>query len=266
MRIDSGLGFQFQIKKTSNEIKQTFSQLSSGKSINSAKDNPAGLALVNALAAQSSGLQASNSNISLAQSALATADGALSSTTDSLQQLRDLAVQAANGALSQNDRSNLQQQYDQVLSGIQDTATQTNFNGTALLDGSFSQSVQTGPNAGNSTDISIGSASTSALGISATGISTQSSAQDALAAIDSAISQVNSIRANIGASQSALEFTSSNNSIANENLQAAKSQAGDADYAALQSKLKNQQIQQQLQIQALSANQAVQKDITKLIR
>lgn len=265
MKIDSSLGIQFNLSKTSKSLSKTFEQLSSGKSINSAKDDPAGLALINALAASSSGLEAANHNISLAQSSLQIADGALSSTTDSLQQLRDLAVQASNGTLNQDDRANLQKQFDQVLGQIDDIARDTNFNGTNLLDGSFNQSVQTGANKGDSTDVSIGSATANALGISSTNISTQASAQDALESIDNAIAQVSSLRSDIGAKQNALDFTSEANAIQNENLQAAKSQKGDADFANLQSTLVQQQIQQKVQAQALNSNLSIQKNILKVI-
>jgi flagellin len=260
MRIDGSVFFQ--LNDTTKKLNQTFQQLSSGNKINSAKDDPAGLALVNALAAASSGLTAANNNISTASNVLDTASGALDSTSENLQRLREIAVQASNGTLNDSDRANLQNEYDQVLQSIDQTASQTNFNGTNLLDGSFNQTVQTGPNAGQETNINIGSASTSALGVNVTGVSTQSSAQDALASIDSAISQVNSLRANIGASQSALEFTQNANSVQNENLQAAKSQVADTDFAEAQSDLAKLSIKQQAQISTLKAQLNSQKALS----
>jgi flagellin len=265
MRIDGGTGIQFQLQKTTKGLSETLQSLASGKSINSAKDDPAGLALINALAASSSGLSIANDNISLSQSALQVADSALSETSDGLQRLRDLAVQSSNGALSSDDRANLQQEYDQILGQIDDTARETNFNGTNLLDGSFNQEIQTGSEKGQSTNVNIGSASANALGISSSDISTQSSAQDALDSIDAAIERVNSLRADIGAKQNALDFTSEANAVQNENLQAAKSEKGDADFANLQSTLVQQQIQQQTQVQALNAQFAVQKSLLKII-
>lgn len=237
-------------------------QLATGKRVNSAKDDPSTLALANSLESSIRSLQAVDQGISQTQGVLDTAAGGLSSTLDSLQQLRELAVQSANGTLSDSNRENLQQQYDQTLQHIDTVSSQTSFNGQSLLDGSFSQNVSTGGDS-SSTSVSIDSVSSSALGLSSTGIATQSGAQDALASIDSAISQVQSQMASIGASQNALEFSSDANAVQAENLAAAKSDAVDLNVADAVSQLQQQQIQIQAQLAAIKAKGKNDQSVAK---
>jgi flagellin len=225
MRIDTGYNL-FNLNQTSKSLNKTFNQLSSGRSINSASDDPAGLALVTSLASAVTDLRQTNRNISYDSANLDTESGALSSTSDSLQRMREIAVQSANGNLNSNDRAGLQQEYDQLVQDVN----------------------QLNPNLN--------------LGLTPTGVATQSSAQDALQSIDSAMAQVNGQQASIGAERNANDFTSDANAIQAENLEAARSQAGDADYAALASDLAMQQIQQKAQIQVLKVQMETQKTLT----
>ena len=241
MQIGSTNKTLFQLNQTSKDLNKTFQQLTSGKRINSAGDDPAGLALASALTSAVNELSATNKNLSYESSALQTASGALGGISQNLQQLRDLAVQASNGTLNDTDRANLQNQYDQVLQSIDSTVSQTNFNGNNL---------------------GLDSASTSALGVNVTGISSQSSAQDALQTIDDAINQVNSLQANIGASQNANEFSQNANAVQIENLQAAKSTAEDADLAETVSDLAKLSVQRESQIQTLKTQLNLQKQLS----
>lgn len=240
MQIGSTNKTLFQLNQTNKDLNKTLQQLTSGKRINSAGDDPAGLALASALTSAVNELTATNKNLSYESSALQTASGALSGISENLQQLRDLAVQASNGTLNENDRANLQNQYDQVLQSIDSTVSQTNFNGN---------------------DLGLGAASTSALGVNVTGISTQSSAQDALESIDNAINQVNAQQANIGASQNANDFAQNANAVQSENLLAAKSQAEDADLAETTSDLAKLSVQRESQIQTLRTQLSLQKQL-----
>jgi flagellin len=157
---------QNNINKTQNELTQAVTRLSSGLRINSAADDAAGLAISDRMTAQINGLnqaaQNANSGISLAQ----TADGALSSVSDNLQRIRELAVESANATNSSSDRASLQLEVSQLQAEIDRVATQTQFNGTNLLDGSFTaQQFQVGANAGQTITIAgIASARSSALG------------------------------------------------------------------------------------------------------
>ncbi len=168
MRINSlgGSFAQTQITKSTNKLTKIFEQLSTGKKVNRAGDDPAASALINSLKSSTSGLAQANRNISQAQGALNIAGGALSSSIEQLQGLRDLAVQSANGTLSSNDRSNLQSQFQQGLENLDDISANTNFNGSNLLDGTYSSEIQVGSESGQTASVEIGNVSSNALGVS----------------------------------------------------------------------------------------------------
>jgi flagellin len=141
-------------------------RLSSGLRINSAKDDAAGLAISERFTSQIRGLNQAVRNAQDGISLSQTAEGALSSIGNNLQRMRELAVQSANSTNSASDRAALQQEVSQLVAEIDRVATQTQFNGLNLLDGTFnSQQFQVGANAGQTITISsIASARTSALG------------------------------------------------------------------------------------------------------
>lgn len=160
------LNAQRNLGISQNSLAQSMQRLSSGLRINSAKDDAAGLAISERFSTQIRGLNVAtrnaNDGISLAQ----TAEGAMASVTNNLQRMRELAVQSANATNSSSDRAALQAEVSQLSAEIDRVATQTDFNGTKLLDGSFSaQAFQVGANAGQTITIdSIASARTSTLG------------------------------------------------------------------------------------------------------
>ena len=160
------LNAQRNLGISQNSLAQSMQRLSSGLRINSAKDDAAGLAISERFSTQIRGLNVAtrnaNDGISLAQ----TAEGAMASVTNNLQRMRELAVQSANATNSSSDRAALQAEVSQLSEEIDRVATQTDFNGTKLLDGSFSaQAFQVGANAGQTITIdSIASARTSTLG------------------------------------------------------------------------------------------------------
>ena len=169
------LNAQRNLGISQNALSQSMQRLSSGLRINSAKDDAAGLAISERMSTQVRGLNVAvrnaNDGISLAQ----TAEGALASVTNNLQRMRELAVQSANATNSGTDRAALQQEVKQLSDEIDRVATQTDFNGTKLLDGSFSaQKFQVGANAGQTITVdSIANARSSTLG-KFTGFSLQS--------------------------------------------------------------------------------------------
>ena len=152
--------------KVQNQLSTAMSRLSSGLRINSAKDDAAGLTISERFTTQVRGLNQAarnaNDGISLSQ----TAEGALSSVGDNLQRIRELAVQSANSTNSNSDRSALQAEATQLIAEVQRVGSQTDFNGTKLLDGSFTnQSYQVGANAGQTITVgAIVDARTSSLG------------------------------------------------------------------------------------------------------
>jgi len=162
----ASLTAQNNLSKSQSMNDQALERLSSGLRINSAKDDAAGLAISTRFQSQISGLNVAqrnaNDGISLAQ----TAEGALTEVTNNLQRIRDLAVQSANATNSASDREALQAEVSQLVSEIDRVATQTEFNGLKIVDGSFTaQAFQVGANAGQTITVdAIASAKASDLG------------------------------------------------------------------------------------------------------
>ena len=145
---------QSHLQKSQSALGAAIERLSSGLRINSAKDDAAGFAIAERFLSNIRGLSQvardTSDGVSLAQ----TAQGALSATNDSLQRMRELAVQAGNGTLSSADRQTLQKEFDQLSGEVDRVAKSTAFNGQKLLDGSFSAATfQVGPSAGDNVTV-----------------------------------------------------------------------------------------------------------------
>ncbi len=126
------------LRNSDSLLAQSLERLSSGMKINSAKDNPAGLAMAKRMNAQMEGLSVANSNAGDGVSIIETADGAMSEISEMLQRLNELAVKSANGLNSEKDREVIQQEVDQLTEEITRVADVTEFNGQKLLNGEFS--------------------------------------------------------------------------------------------------------------------------------
>lgn len=164
----ASLNAQRNLNSSQSANQSALQRLSSGLRINSAKDDAAGLAISTRFDSQIRGLNVAVRNagdgISLAQ----TAEGALGSMNDSLQRIRELAVQSANATNSDADRQALQAEVEQMIAEVSRTASETAFNGRNLLDGSFEATFQIGANAGQTVDISIAELTAEKLGSAAT--------------------------------------------------------------------------------------------------
>ena len=161
----ASLTAQRNLSMSQASLQTSMQRLSSGLRINSAKDDAAGLAISDRMTSQIRGLNQAarnaNDGISLAQ----VAEGALGSVTSNLQRIRELAVQSANGTNSTSDRAALQQEVSQLKAEVARVASQTEFNGLKLLDGSFStQQFQVGANANQSIGVSVSSALATEMG------------------------------------------------------------------------------------------------------
>jgi flagellin len=215
---------------------QAMERLSSGKRINSAKDDAAGLAIATRMEAASRGftqaIRNANDGISLAQ----TADSAAGSISDILVRMRDLSMQASTGTLSDPDRVLVQKEVTALIAQIGDVVGQTTFNGNALLDGSAATGfdIQTGINdteVVNITIANLGTAGTALTGVGTINVGTQAGATAALAVLDTAIDNVASERANLGAQQNRLTSAVDNLTSRVTNLDEAKSRIEDADFS-----------------------------------
>ena len=153
------------LNSTSSSLSTYIQQLSTGKQINGPADNPAGYAISQRFQTQINGLNQAVSNGNQAVSLVQTATGALQNETNLLQQIRTIAVQSANGSNTAQDRASLQGVVSQLLAQVQTIATQTQFNGQNLLDGTFSgQQFQVGANANQIINVSVSNANSNAIG------------------------------------------------------------------------------------------------------
>jgi flagellin len=173
----SSLNAQRNLNQSQNEQSVALQRLSSGLRINGAKDDAAGLAISNRIDSQVRGLNVGTRNAGDGVSLAQTAEGALNSVTGSLQRMRELALQSANGSNSSLERASLQEEVEQLKAEITTVTENSNFNGKKLLDGSFQNtSFQTGANVGESIKVSISEVSRDTLGTAATsGVSSISS-------------------------------------------------------------------------------------------
>lgn len=233
-----------------------YQSLSSGMRINSAADDAAGLAIANKMDSQTRGMEQNVDNIGSMSDLTKTAEGALGSIQDSLGRIRELAVQASNGILTDSDRSVIQGEVDQLLQGIQETAVNTEYNTMKLLDGSFANR-QTAMNPdGSGMEVSIASAALDNLGIEGFNVTGSFSIE----AIDKAMEMVGESRSELGSVQNAFEYATSNTENAIQNLTASKSQIEDADMAQQISNLKREQVLQQYQIFTQQAKEDQQRN------
>jgi flagellin len=156
---------QRNLNTTSKALGKALERLSSGSRINRAGDDAAGLAISEGLQSQIRGLKVAVRNSNDAIGFLNTAEGALSEITNITQRLRELAIQAANGTLSVTDRNYLESEKNALIEEFQRIASQTQFNGVSLLDGSFqTTALQVGVNKGEIINFKIGDARSSSIG------------------------------------------------------------------------------------------------------
>ena len=254
---------QRNLAKSTDALGTSYQRLSSGLRVNSAKDDAAGLQIGTRLQAQVNGLaqgaRNANDGISLAQ----TAEGALDETTNMLQRMRVLALQSANGSNTTSDRDALNKEVEQLSAEITRIASTTTFGGTKLLNGTYTADFQVGPDA--STTICIVAATCmGAVGLAVAAsanvsIGTVTGAQAAIVSIDSALSTVNSLRADLGAKQNRFSSTIRNLDNIRENVAASKSRIMDTDFAEESASLARNQVLQQAASSMLSqANQQPQ--------
>ncbi len=233
----ASLNAQRNLLGTKWGLDKSLEKLSSGYRINRAGDDAAGLAISENLRAQIRGLKQASRNAQDGVSLVQVAEGGLNEISSILIRLRELAVQAASDTIGPVERQFLNVEYDQLVSEVDRIADGTEFNGTQLLSGTgsildFQVGTRNDPNIDRlSFDASKADANSAALGVNLTSVADKASAQNSLAAIDSAIVSVSAMRADFGAIQNRLQSTIGNIAVSVENLSAANSRIRDVDIA-----------------------------------
>jgi len=253
--------------KADKMLGSAMERLATGKRINSAKDDAAGLAISTSMTSQVRGMNQAvrnaNDGISMAQ----TAEGALQEVTNMLQRVRELAVQSASGTYSDADRTNLQTEVAELTGQIGDVLANTEFNGVALFDGTAGTagavSIQVGANSGETVTLSF-AAITDAT--AATTVATATDANTAITTVDTFLGVINTNRASLGAGQSRLESVVNNLTNNVTNLADARSRIEDTDYSAETTALAKAQILSQASTAMLSQANQSQQNVLSLLR
>lgn len=252
----ASLNAQRQLTNATNELGTSYERLSSGKRINSAADDSAGLQISSRLTSQINGLnQASrnaNDGISLAQ----TAEGALDEYTTTVQRMRTLAVQASNGSNTDADRTALDTEFQELEAELTRIASQTSFGGVALLDASYAEEFQVGANSGQTISLAI---TTDFSSLSSGDLTSFANAQTAIDKMDSVLATVTAARADLGAKQNRFSSVIRSNDNSAQNISASRSRIEDTDYALESATLaRNSVIQQASSSMLAQANQQPQ--------
>jgi flagellin len=263
-----------------SSLATSMQRLSSGLRVNSAKDDAAGLAIAERMNAQVKGMNVAVRNSNDGISMMQTAEGALGQLSTSMQRIRELAVQSANGTLSQSDRDNLQFEADQLQNEIVRVVDNAKFNGVNLFDqtaGSLaSNAALTFQVGADSTDTivvdgtgfdmtTLASYAAGATASKSIDISTQAAASATLTSLDTDLTAVNTARSTAGALQSRFDAVISQLQVASENTSAARGRIMDADFAAETANLSRAQILQQAGTAMIAQANQLPQSVMKLL-
>ena len=265
---------QAAASSVNKEMEISMARLSSGKRINSAADDAAGVAIASRLTSEVRGTNQAIRNAMDAQAFLDTAEGAHKEIENILQRMRELAVQAANDSNDATDRDNLDTEFASLIVEIDRISDVTEWAGKSLMaaDGSFTFQIGSGTAAADSLTVTIQQMGTNSLGSTATSfvlnthVSTASLAAIAIDALDAAIQVVNSQRATLGSYSNRLDHTVTNLTNVSTNLQAGLGRIEDADFAAETTNLAKTQILQQASTAMLAQANASKQNVLSLLQ
>lgn len=259
--------------KANDALSTAMERLSTGKRINSAKDDAAGLAIASSMTSQirgmNQGIRNANDGISMAQ----TAEGALDEVTNMLQRMRELTVQSKNGTYSDSDKTNIKSEMTALSAQIGSVLTNTEFNGTKLFATANNNiTIQAGANASDTVTMSLtqlgaaGDAITTARAVDVTVTDAGTAGtDDYLTKFDDALKQVATARSGLGAVQNRLESAVNNLTSNATNLSDARSRIEDADFSAESTNLAKAQILSQASTAMLAQANQSQQGVLKLL-
>jgi len=260
---------QSALERNARDLGVAMHRLSTGKRINSAADDAAGLAISNKMTSQIRGLDQAVRNANDAISMMQTAEGATIEVTNMLQRMRELAVQAANGTNSSVNTSALQAEFSQLQAEITRISDNTEWNGMKVLGASAgTYNYQIGANSGQQLAVTfkdLDGTSMSAVA-SAVAAALSASTSTAIGDLDRAIAEIDSFRADLGSKMNRLEYTVDNLTNISINTAESRSRILDTDYAAASSELSRTQIIQQAATAVLAQANVDQQSVLKLLQ
>ncbi len=233
----SALQVENALNNNNAAMQSSMQKLSTGSNINTAADDPAGLAISQGLQAQIGGLTQAAQNVSDGVNLIQTASGALTQVSAILQQVNSLAVQAANDTNDTDSRTDIQTQVTALANELTQIGASTNFDGVSLLSGVANPidiQVGTDGTANSQVAIDLSTANVSTLATTVSGLTFDSAAdaQASITAVQTAIQSVSTWQANLGATQNVLTSTGQSIAVNSQNLTAANSTISDADMAS----------------------------------
>ena len=253
-----------------NSVMETsMARLSSGKRINSAADDSAGLAIASRLTSEARGLDMAARNAADAQSMISTIESSHSEIQNILQRMRELAVQGANDTNGTADRTNITTEMTQLHEEIDSIATQTKWAGNLLISGGTTFTFQTGDEASETLTVTTTGISAAGLSVGSTEVGSLSSSANFtnfITTVNNAISSIASYRAGYGATANRLDHTMSNLATNSTSVKASLGRIEDADYAKETTELAKSQILQQAATSMLAQANASKQTILSLIQ
>ena len=260
---------QRNLSSSQGSLATSLQRLSSGLRVNSAKDDAAGIAIATRMDAQvrgmNVGIRNANDAISLAQ----TAEGAVGKVTDMMQRMRELAVQSANATNTDDDRANLDEEFQALSDQVLQTLEKTKFNGQAVVGGDATTfTFQVGAYTDDTIDVTTNDLSTDADITAVTGgnITDAATATTAMGDIDTALTTLNTERAKLGATQSRFESVIAVAQVNVENTAAARGRILDADFASETANLSRAQILQQAGTAMVAQANQLPQSVLQLLR
>lgn len=255
-----------QLSRSQNAIQESLNNIATGKRINSAKDDAAGLAIANQLSTQARGFNVAQRNANDGISYTQIAQSALQNVNESFQRIRELAIQSNNAIFSDEDREAIQLEVDSLKSEISNVMENTRFNGQSVLSTSELK-FQVGESSNDNISVTINDIAASVLGSSfeMLNVSTAENASAAMDVIDSSMKIVNETSASLGAVESV--FSSSIRSLesANLNTEAARSRIEDSDIAKESTALTASLIQREAALAVQSHQKVAQSAVLRLL-
>ena len=256
------------------DMETSMERLSTGKRINSAADDAAGVAIASRLSSEVRGTNQAIRNAQDGQAFLDTAEGAHKEIENILQRMRELAVQAANDTNDTTDRTNLKAEFDELTNEIDRIASVTTWAGQDLLsgkggansDGVFTFQIGANTGSGDTLEVTIDAMAASDLAVGSLTLDTNSNAQTAIDDIDTAIETINTQRAELGAYSNRLDNTVNNLTNVSTNLQSGLGRIEDADFAAESTSLAKSQILQQASTAMLAQANASKQNVLSLLQ
>jgi len=269
----ASLGAQRALQSTDGSLSTSMKRLSTGLRINSAKDDSAGLAIAERMTSQVRGMTVASRNANDAISLAQTAEGSLGKVGESLQRMRELAVQSANSTNDTSDRANLNEEYTALATEVSRVLEGTKFNGKSLLNSAATDmAFQIGADTDSTDritvalrDMTAGTGMSAAITGTAASISTVDASLATISNLDAAIDEVTSARSNLGSVQNRFESVVANLATSQENITAARGRITDADFAVESANLSRAQVLSQAGNTMLAqANQQPQQVLSLL--